>query len=91
MAKNGPHEVPPLVLGLLKSVHEKTQDKQRPHYVAIDKLELEGNLQRRGAAILLAALSGWIVTGSRSARAVAITDEGIEVLTRHGNTCSRRA
>lgn len=84
MAENRPREVPLPVMRLLEAVYDRTRDRPPSCHVGIDALGLGEDPTRNGAAILLAALSGWIVTGGRASRTVALTDAGIEMLRNHG-------
>jgi hypothetical protein len=84
MARERAREIPSLVMDILRAVHEKTKDKQQPYYVGFDALGIEADTERNGAAIVLAALSGWITVTDRPTHSVAITAAGIELLKERG-------
>lgn len=71
----------PLVLDLLRAVHEATKAKTPPYWVSVESLDLESDPERVGAAVALAALNGWLQVGGEPAYSVAITSLGIAQIT----------
>jgi hypothetical protein len=70
------HEVPPLVLTVLRSVDEATSGKRRPHWVDVGSLNLDDEEERIVASLVLAERLGWLETGGSPVHSVAITAEG---------------
>jgi hypothetical protein len=50
----------------------------------VDALGLPPDLERNNAAIMLAALSGWLWVGGTPPHSVAITAKGLALLKEHG-------
>lgn len=67
------HEVPPLLITVLRSVDEATSGKRR-HWVDVGALNLDDDENRIVASFVLAERLGWLQIGP--AHSVAITDEG---------------
>jgi hypothetical protein len=84
MARKAERKPPPLVLKVLRAVHEATKDKKPPYWVSIDTLGLRVDQIRLDQAIALAALSGWLRTAGNPPLSVAITAAGISLLERDG-------
>ena len=67
----------PLVLDLLRAVHEATKAKTPPYWVSVESLDLESDPERVDAAVALAVLNGWLQVGGTPGHSVAITSSGI--------------
>jgi hypothetical protein len=77
---------PPLVLRVLRAVHEATKDKKPPHWIGVSTLGLRVDLLRLDQAIALAARSGWLRTAGNPPLTIAITIDGVQVLDQHGGS-----
>jgi hypothetical protein len=64
MAAKALRPPPPLVLRLLKAVHEAMADSPAPQWIGVDTLQLRVDRIRLDQAIGLAATSGWLKTVS---------------------------
>jgi hypothetical protein len=71
---------PPLVLRLLRSLHEATKDSPQPAWVSLDSLQLRVDRIRLSQAVVLAGLSGWLQLSGSPPKDVAITAAGIAQL-----------
>jgi hypothetical protein len=76
--------VHPLVLAVLQAVGRATATRRHPHYVSVSALELPPDLERNGAAILLAVMSGYLTAGGDPPHSVAITWKGRTLLKARG-------
>jgi hypothetical protein len=74
---------PPIVLTVLRSVHEATRESKPPRYVAIDALRLQEDAVRLEAAVLLAHLWGWLNVAGNRPLSVATTADGLQELERN--------
>jgi hypothetical protein len=84
MPKRPDRKPPPLVLRVLRAVHEATKDKKPPYWVGIAALGLRVDQIRRDQAIALAALSGWLKVAGHPPLSVAITEAGIRLVEESG-------
>jgi hypothetical protein len=71
------------VLELLEAVYKQTKGAHG-RWVGVDSLDLGADEDKTDAAILLAALSGWLQAGGNPPHSVIITAEGIDLLRKRG-------
>lgn len=84
MTRRPDRKPPPLVLRVLRAVHEATGDKTPPYWIGIAALGLRVDQIRLDQAIALAALSGWLKVAGHPPSTVAITATGIRLLQESG-------
>ncbi len=85
MARNPQRTPPPLVLRVLRALHEATRDKKPPHWVGVSALGLRVDQLRLDQAIALAARSGWLKTAGHPPLTIAITAHGLQALDQQGS------
>jgi hypothetical protein len=73
-------DVHPLVLAVLQAMWRATATRRQPYYVSVSDLGLPPDPDRNDAAIMLAALSGWLTVGGNPPHSVAITGSGLALL-----------
>lgn len=71
--------VPPLVLDAVLAAYKATGGAPG-RWTSLSSLNLGAEQEKIDAAILLAALSGWLQVGGKPAHSVIVTAEGIELL-----------
>jgi hypothetical protein len=71
--------VPPLVLEAVAAAYRETRGAPG-RWTSVSSLNLDAEQEKIDAAILLAALSGWVSIGGKPAHSVIVTAEGIEML-----------
>jgi len=77
--------VHPMVLTILRAVREATRHRRLGYFVSVADLGLAADDQERtDAAIMLAALSGWLAVGGTPPHSVALTGAGLSLLKERG-------
>lgn len=86
MARTPQRKPPPLVLRVLRAVHEAARDNKPPHWVGVNALGLRVDRIRLDQAIALAAQSNWLKVAGHPPLSVAITAIGIGLVEEDGGS-----
>ena len=72
----------PLVMQLLRATAKAGKGKPAPFWVGVDDLDLPDSRERIEAAVVAAALHGWLNVGGRPAHSITITAAGRKQISR---------
>lgn len=91
MARTPQRNPPPLVLRVLRAVHQATRDRKPPCWVGVNALGLRVDQIRLDQAITLAVQSSWLRAAGHPPLSVAITATGIRLVEEDGQSTGPRA